>query len=118
MSNVQEEVSAFVSLLVATIKGDDAKVTAIKIQKKAKAFLKSQIAVKQAHTLSLEEHVEEAKEYLTRVRSNDGHLIEKGDSYISSLLSSNRTVKAKEEILKAHVDNISFLEDQLALVTK
>jgi hypothetical protein len=119
MSKVTEvKLPTFVKLLIATIKGDDAEVTAIKIQKKAKMFLKAQIAVKEAHTLALEAEVEEAIERLVKVRTNGGDLITDGENYVCSLLAYNRTVIEKEGTLEKHLKNITFLEEQLALVTK
>lgn len=103
----------FVDLVIALIKGDDAEVKAIKIQKKAIATLKAQIAVKKAHTLNLEEKVEGAQEVLSMARINSGKVITDGEEYISNLLRANKGLKFAEEAMQNHLGIISFLECEL-----
>jgi hypothetical protein len=113
---MKKEVSNFVALVVALIQGDDAQVQAIKIQKKAKAALTSQIAVKEAHTLTLEDAVDAAQEVLAKARVNNGEPITSMDSYISILLSANRLLSSHEADLTAHEETIAFLKEQLEIV--
>ena len=108
--------SKFLALAVAMITGDDAKATSLKIQKKAVAGLRAQIAVKEAKTLTLEDNVESAQEYLEKVRVNSGSLIKDTDSYIINLLGANKLLKEQEAVLKSHEDVIAFLRKELAIV--
>ena len=108
--------SKFLALAVAMITGDDAKVTSLKIQKKAVAGLRAQIAVKEAKTLSLEDDVETAQEELAKARVNNGQLITNGDTYIITLLTANSLLKEKEATLQSHNDVVAFLKEELAIV--
>tara|TARA_R110000823_G_scaffold291969_1_gene410792 strand:- start:1227 stop:1574 length:348 start_codon:yes stop_codon:yes gene_type:complete len=113
---MKKEVSNFVALVVALIQGDDAQVKAIKIQKKAKAALTSQIAVKEAHTLTLEDAVDAAEETMAKVRVNGGDAIISMDTYISRLLEANRFLSSQKESLTAHEEVIAFLKSELEIV--
>tara|TARA_R110000850_G_scaffold90138_4_gene192373 strand:+ start:5521 stop:5868 length:348 start_codon:yes stop_codon:yes gene_type:complete len=113
---MKKEVSNFVALVVALIQGDDAQLQAIKIQKKAKAALTSQIAVKEAHTLTLEDSVDAAEEAMAKVRVNGGKPIINMDNYISSLLSANRFLSSQKEALTFHEEVIDFLKTELEIV--
>lgn len=110
--------SLFVKLVVAMLQGDNAEVTAIKIQRKAKVELKSQIAVKEAHTLTLEENVEQAEEALQKARLANGEIITSGETYISNLLRAKRNLEDSKEVLKIHKESVRFLKEELALVSK
>lgn len=115
---MKKEVNSFVKLVVAMLQGDDAEVTAIKIQRKAKVELKSQIAVKEAHTLTLEENVEEAEEALQKARLANGEIINSGEIYIIDLLQAKKDLENSKEILKVHKETVKFLKEELALVSK
>lgn len=113
---MSDQISNFVKLVVAVIQGDDAKVKALKIQKKAAAGLAAQIAVKKAKTLELEDTLEQAEESLATARINGGKEITDSSAYISTLLSTNRSVKEAKEALDHHNGVVEFLEQQAALV--
>lgn len=108
--------SNFVKIIVALIKGDDAEVTALKIQKKAVAALKAQIAVKEATTLELEDNVDLARTELDTARVNKGAEITNNKDYIKSLLETRADLLAKEEILADHLAIVSFLREELQKV--
>ena len=107
----------FVDLVIALITGDDARATALKIQKKAKAALVAQIAVKKSVTLSLEDTVENCEEALITARLNGGNLITDTESYIRHLLVADNKLLTANRELTAHLDTIKFLEKELKLVS-
>lgn len=109
-------VKNFVALVVAMIKGDDAKATAIKIQKKATMGLTAQIAVKDAVTLELEENVESAVEALNSARANNGELIKDTSEYIVTLLTRKKEVTKAKEALASHQAVIDSLKEELELI--
>jgi len=115
---VTEVVSDFISLCIASIKGDDAKATSIKIQKRARAALRSQISIKEATTLELEDSMEEAGEASAAALINNGQKIANNDQYLRNLIAADAKLKATKESLKKHVEVIDFLKAQLALVSK
>lgn len=108
----------FLKLAIALIKGDDAEATALRIQKRAVAALKAQIAAKEAHTLTLEDVLESALENLEKRTVNNGVLIEDNITYITELLKAQRAIKEAEEKLEDHKASILFLQNQLIKTTK
>lgn len=115
MANKKQK--TFIDLVIAIIKGDDAEVLAIKIQKKAVATLRAQIAVKEAHTLHLEDLVDSCQEVLNKSRINSGKLITSGEDYILSLMVAEKDLKESISVLEAHKEDIKFLEGELASVS-
>lgn len=113
---MSKTISTFVSLIVALITGDDAEVTAIKIQRKAKASLTAQIAVKTAITLDLEQAVETAEENLALARVNNGELITNNEDYVRNLFRKNDALEKAVDVLDAHLEDIEFLKAQLEIV--
>lgn len=110
------KISNFVKLVIATIKGDEAEATALKIQKKATAALRAQIAVKQSTTLTLEDTVESAVEALASARINNGNVISDNTNYIHNLLRAKTTLDAAEIALEDHLETIAFLQAELKQV--
>ena len=108
----------FLKTIVALIEGDDAKVLALKIQKKAKAAFTAQVAVKQAFTLSLEENVENAQESLQNALVNKGYQITDTDDYLITILSKRRHVEEAQKELDGHLETVAFLQEQLAEISK
>lgn len=116
MSNTK--LLSFVQQVIAVLKGDDAEVTAIKIQRQAKNALTPQIAVKISLTSDLEDQVEQRKEALKLYLINNGKLIENRDIYIKDLLTIKQNIVNAEEELSLHLQDIKFLEECLEDVTK
>jgi hypothetical protein len=113
-----KNISLFLKLAIATIQGDDSEAKAIKIQKKAIAYLTAQIAAKVCHTLSLEEKVESATQELANARVNGGELITDNTAYIRSLLKRRLEKTQAEQELEEHLEEIAFLEEELAIAKK
>jgi hypothetical protein len=118
MSNIKENASLFIQLVIAAVKGDDAAAVGIKIQKTAMAQIRAQIAAKNAHTLTLEDNLEVAKEALANARINNGVLISDSVEYIKKLLVANKKISQAEDDIKNHEKEILFLTEQLALISK
>jgi hypothetical protein len=110
------KVTNFVKLAIAIITGDDATAVALKIQKKAAATLRAQIAVKSARTLELEEVLESAQTNSANAVVNNGALIASGEAFVSTLMSCKNSLNAAQDTLDAHTETIAFLESQLEIV--
>jgi len=112
---VTERVVGFVAACIAAISGDDAQAKSLKIQKRAAASYRSQIALKEATTLEREEDVEAAEAALAMARINGGELITKNNDYLKIVLSANTELKVAKQEFADHVEIIDFLKGQLAL---
>lgn len=113
------KVKNFIDLVVALVQGDDAKTTALKIQRKAAGVLKAQVAVKEAETFSLEEELDSANTAMELARVNSGKIISgKGDDYIIGVLRARKVVKDAEEALADHKADIKMLKEERELVLK
>ena len=112
------KVPNFLKLAVAIITGDDAEAKAIKIQSKAKAAIKAQIAVKQAEILDLEENLQTAKENLEKALANNGNLIDADgkERYITGLFSANEKLERAQKALDATNGDVTFLEIRLEML--
>ena len=108
MSNIK--LPSFVELAIAVIKGDDAKATALKIQKQAKNALVPQIAVKESITSDLEDQIDQRKENVKLYLVNNGKVITDRDTYIKDLLTINQGILEAEEKLADHLADIAFLQ--------
>lgn len=118
VNNIKENASLFIQLVIAAVKGDDAAALGIKIQKTAIAQIRAQVAAKSAHTLTLEDNLEVAKEALANARINNGVLITDSVAYIRTLLLTNKGIEKAEEAIKNHEKEIEFLTEQLSLISK
>lgn len=117
-SEIKENASLFIQLVIAAVKGDDAAAVGIKIQKTAIAQIRAQVAAKNAHTLTLEDNLEVAKEALATARINNGVLISNSVEYIRTLLVAKKEISKAEDDIKNHQNEIEFLTEQLALISK
>lgn len=113
---MKSELTGFVKTVVAMIKGDDAEVTALKVQRRGKAALEAQVALKKAETIELEDNVDSCKEELALARGNSGELITSNEDYISTLFRRRDDLVRAETELENHISKLEFLKEQLALV--
>lgn len=113
-----EQVSKFVQLVVAVLKGDDAEATALKIQRKGSSILKAQIAIKQAEMLNLEEVLEQAQDTQAQARINKGELISNNNSYVRGLIDADNAVTDAKNAITDLSDEIDFLSVELELISK
>ena len=103
----------FLDRVVSIIKGDDPESIGKKIQKRAVAALTAQIAAKEAHTLILEEALENAKENQEKALLNSGNLITNNDGYVLGILRASRDTEEAEEKLADHKQDIDALKASL-----
>jgi hypothetical protein len=106
MANV---VKTFADLVVARLTGDDAKVKAIRIEKKAKSAFQSQIAALNAKIVDAEMHVEEALESLNNaiVPASD---ITDGKRYVESIASAQANLDQKDAQLNQLKDSLDYFQ--------
>lgn len=106
----------FIKQIVALIKGDDAEVKALKIQKQADSACKIELAILEGKTIDLEGKIETAKENLDLARVNYGELIEDRTQYVRNLfIAKNNLIKAENDLVQ-HLDNLAFLTEQHELI--
>ena len=103
-------------LILATIKGDDAEATRLKIVNKGISAFKSQIAVKEAITLDLEEKVEESKGAVDLALINNGSPIGDRETYLVNYIESTKKLEESKKALKVHLEGIQKLKDGLAVL--
>lgn len=107
---------SFVSLLVALIQGDDAKVKAGKIQKRAKSALNAEVAMKQAELIELEEMVESAQEGFKAALANKGELIQNNKEYLRNLAVAKEKLDSTAKNVEKAKEILEFLKEQLEAV--
>lgn len=107
MSNV---VKTFADLVVARLTGDDAKVKAIRIEKKAKSAFKSQLAALEASIVDAEMHVEEALESFNNAVVPDGDITD-GKSYMVGITRAQEQLDNKEETLKGLQESLAYFTE-------
>ena len=112
------ELKNFLETCIAKISGDDAKAKSLKIQRKATAYIKSQISAKEARALDLETEVEEAQEEMAMIIINQGEAITDNKEYIRKLLVGKANVVEAQKVFEEHNKDVVFLEETLAFVKK
>lgn len=101
-------------LIIATIKGDDAEITRLKIVNKGISAFTSQIAVKEAITLDLKEKIEEAKHAVDLSLINNGNTIGERETYLSNYIKATEDLETAEEALAVHLAGIKKLKQGLS----
>ena len=115
------EISNFVKSIIARLKGDDAEVAALKIQKQATARLKQHLASMEGDRLSLEENIETAKENIGLAIINHGNTISdthEGNTYVRNIVASNQRLQDANDALEAHDKTVVILKEALDTVSK
>lgn len=107
------KVNSFINSFVALVSGETDTVLAEKVWRQAESALASQIPALKGDLVALEDKVDEAKEFLSKARLNNGQLIEKREAYLSGLLIAKNAVILAEENLAEHKEKIAFLEEEL-----
>lgn len=113
MSTVTETVSNFVSIVMAKLQGDDAKVLALRNEKRAKAALKGQISALQSEQVNLEVKLEDAVEAHENAKYPTKDIVS-SESYIDKVASTYRAKVQAEENLEENKESIEFYEGILA----
>ncbi len=115
------ELSNFVKSIIARLKGDDAEVAALKIQKQATARLKQHIASMEGDRLSLEENIETAKENIGLSIINNGNTIgdtNEGNTYVKNIVRATQNLQDCQDALEAHDKTVIILQEALAKVSE
>ena len=111
----------FIQLIIAHLKGDDAEVAALKIQKQATARLKQHLASMEGDRLSLEENIESAKENIGLSIINNGNSIadtNEGNTYVRGIVKANQNLQDCQDALEAHDKTVAILKEALAKVSE
>lgn len=108
--------NSFIKLMIAYLAGDSSEAKAIRIQRRAAAILKCEIAATESQILKDEEAVISAEEALHFQTLNQGNAEINEDIYIRALIEAhNAQVKVKNQ-LKENQKKLEFLKDRLAFV--
>lgn len=102
-NSVATKVKSFVEIAIATIKGDDAEVTALKIQKRANSILSTQVAMQKLELNKAEDALETAREDFESALINNGELIKDDERYIMNLQKASDNIT----ICKLEIDSIN-----------
>lgn len=108
----------FVKSIIAHLKGDDAEVQALKIQKQGTARLKQHLSAMEAERLTLEEDIESAKENISLAIINNGISITDGNSYVKGIVSANQNLQDALDTLEAHDKTVKILKEALVKVSE
>lgn len=103
------KLKTFVEIAIATIKGDDAEVTALKIQKRANSILSTQVAMQQLELNKAEDNLETAKEDFQAALINNGNLIKDDMAYITNLQVAQDKISAAEFAIEEIKETIAQL---------
>lgn len=115
------ELSNFVKSIIARLKGDDAEVAALKIQKQATARLKQHLASMEGDRLSLEENIETAKENIGLSIINNGNSINdtsEGNAYVKGIVAATQSLQDANDALEAHDKTVVILKEALVKVSE
>lgn len=105
--------NSYLEQFAAFVKGDDAKVQAIKAQRAVDSALRLAIAQKDGETIRLENKIEKAKDALLKARMNNGSPdIDEPTEYVNALIQAKNDLTLAEEELEAHKSLLEFLKEQ------
>ena len=107
MANV---VKSFAELVVARLTGDDAKVQAHRIERKAKSAFQSQIAALEAKIVDAEMGVEDAIEITNNAIVPNKDIID-GKSYIQEIVRAQENLDTKQEFLNNLQVSLAYFKE-------
>jgi predicted nucleic acid-binding Zn-ribbon protein len=103
MSNV----SNFCKTVMALLKGDDAAIIAVKVEKKAKAAFKQQIAALETRILEISERLDDARETFKSAVHVTSPITDT-QAYLQSIVSANEVVESLEAELAEANTSLEF----------
>lgn len=103
-------VSNFCKTVAALIKGDDAALIAIKIEKKAKAAFKQQITALDANILDLQERVDDAQEAF-RLAIHVTEPIQDTKAYLENIVRAREALVVAQEELAVAQNSLDFFTE-------
>ena len=102
--------------IIKKLSGENSADVADKIQKQMKAAFESQLALKKAKTLDLEDAVIMAEEKCNSVIINGGEIVSSRPNVIQQWLDANESLEEAKRDLASHEKDINTLEKGLAIV--
>lgn len=103
----------------ALIKGDDAKAIATKNKAKLEMSIKTQLTLKEALKMDLEDTLQSAKQHAENVLLNKGQTIAnkaEGDEVVAVFFKAKTAVDNAQEKLDHHNREVEFLKEALELL--
>ena len=110
-NNVVAAAKNFLAIAVAAIKGDEAEVIALKIQKRANSILTTQVAMQNLELNKAEDALETAKEDFQAALINNGELIKNDEVYIMNLQKAQDAITMAELEIESIKETIAQLEE-------
>lgn len=107
--NTGTKINSFVSEVMARLKGDTPKATAIKNFRTADAALSSQIASLNAKTVKDENALEDAKEKLKNAQYPTEPITDT-EAYINNIIAAQEAVDVAQKTLDATTKSIAYFE--------
>lgn len=111
--------SKFNKMLIAYLKGDDATIKAVKIERQAESALKSHIAQLEGDLAAKEDAIKDAQEELENACINNGELIasENRHRYIQGIIDAkNRVIEREDELAEINA-KLEVLREAQGLLT-
>lgn len=102
-----KEITNFGKQVLARLKGDDAEVLALKIERKASSAFKGQVAALEAKVVDLENIVADKEEALQNAIYPSA-LFTDNSSYIASIQRAQASLDEAKENLQQAVDSITY----------
>lgn len=104
---MSQQVTNFVKTVIARLKGDDAEILALKIERKANSALKGQLAALEAKVVDLENIVADKEDALQNT-IYPSTLFTDNSAYISSIQRAQASLDEAKENLQQVVDSIEY----------
>jgi len=112
MSKVTETLGFFGNLVLAKLTGDNNQVTALRIEKKAKAAVRSQIAAAESAISDLEIAKENAEEALEEAQVPT-EMISSNENYIGKIISAQSRLDTATEKLEDAKTTLAYWNEML-----
>ena len=109
----KSKVTTFVEQFIALVKGDEAGVTAAKVERQRIAALNTAFHNANGDLVDKEQRVQDAEDYVVKCRLNHGVEIINREHYVSNLIAATEKVKDAQEALEAHQLLISTLKAEI-----
>lgn len=109
----KSKATTFVEQFIALVKGDEAGVTAAKVERQRIAALNTAFHNANGDLVDKEQRVQDAEDYVVKCRLNHGREISDRHSYVSNLIAATEKVKDAQEALEAHQLLISTLKAEI-----
>lgn len=109
----KSKATTFVEQFIALIKGDEAGVTAAKVERQRMAALNTAFHNANGDLVDKEQKVQDAEDYVVKCRLNHGKEITDRGYYVYRFIEATESVKDAQEALEAHQLLISTLKAEI-----